>query len=297
MLLICVLLLCCITTSSATAYPEAKDCAYFSETWPGNHADEVLPGVWVGDICAAKNRNFLRDNEIKYIVDASQKWPQEKEVDYDPWPPGSLSLMRFITTITNVIFLDLLGYRDERDGPSVHQLEIDDGPIENVVLLKKKLSDAYDFLEKRRCWCDPIFIHCNAGRSRSALMATYYIARKYDLKPKVAYAHLQKKRPQAMMNEHFEKFALEGEFRESGDERTWNDYETEYRHGLEYTEGGNDEKFVTHERHCTKWGRGKTEVIDNDAKPIHVSLTEDTMCFDDGNCKKKNDDGEWVDVS
>lgn len=38
-------------------------------------ADEILPGIWLGNYEASQNLNFIRTNKIKYIINVSDNLP------------------------------------------------------------------------------------------------------------------------------------------------------------------------------------------------------------------------------
>lgn len=49
---------------------------------------EIIPGLWLGNITAAKNIDFLRNNNIKNIINITKNYPNyhQNEIDYLQFP-------------------------------------------------------------------------------------------------------------------------------------------------------------------------------------------------------------------
>lgn len=61
------------------------------------------------------------------------------------------------------------------------------------------VEKAVEFVEKIASEGKTCYIHCKAGRSRSATIATCYLIKKYDYMPNIALEHLKQKRRQIVL--------------------------------------------------------------------------------------------------
>uniref|UniRef100_A0A0N5CA69 Phosphatidylglycerophosphatase and protein-tyrosine phosphatase 1 n=1 Tax=Strongyloides papillosus TaxID=174720 RepID=A0A0N5CA69_STREA len=76
---------------------------------------------------------------------------------------------------------------------------------------RKNIVDAVSFIEEVNNEGKSVYVHCKAGRTRSATIAMCYLVKKYDYVPNIAMEFLKKKRPQIILrNAHWRSV---GEYR------------------------------------------------------------------------------------
>lgn len=74
-----------------------------------------------------------------------------------------------------------------------------------IQYIEEGLSVIDEEKQKKNC----VYVHCKAGKGRSAVMATCYVMKRYKLTPVDAIDFLERKRPQIRMNIHQRKVILE----------------------------------------------------------------------------------------
>ena len=113
-------------------------------------ANEIIPGLWLGDENAAKDYKFIKNAGINVVVNATKHIPNkfEKSIDYIRIPIND-------------------------PGPGVNADQ------EDNVLLLKMLTDLLPlmrlYLQKGR----RILVHCHAGRMRSATIVLCFLYKYY----------------------------------------------------------------------------------------------------------------------
>jgi len=112
-------------------------------------ADEILPGIWLGNEAVSQSRNFMKKNRIKLIVNATKNIPSKflGKIHYIRVPvddPGTLSA------------------RAEH---------ID----ENITIMRESLPIILMAIHKFHSKGHPILIHCHAGAQRSAIITAAYL--------------------------------------------------------------------------------------------------------------------------
>jgi dual specificity phosphatase 12 len=165
-----------------------------------NIADEIIPGLWVGDINSAKSIDFLRNNNIRLVINVTRDIPNYYEntdypVEYKRVPVDDSLLYSDISSMTYYL-------------PKVVKFIYENmghvAPYENKKLVSsyenKKLVSSYENKNGN------ILIHCQAGLQRSAIVAAAYLVKYHHMTPNDAMAFVESKRPAAFFYGHFPNF-------------------------------------------------------------------------------------------
>jgi protein-tyrosine phosphatase len=139
-----------------------------------NNADEVLPGLWLGNRGAAKDREFLARAKIHAVFNFSKDLPFEEGVERK--------------------------YRIPVDD-NLHPEE-----IRNLELWAPQFTDRM-LQEWNR---GPILVHCAAGMQRSAAAVAMFLIRWTSVAPSEAIHYVQLKRPIAFRPVANFKVAIQG---------------------------------------------------------------------------------------
>ncbi|KZV59928.1 hypothetical protein PENSPDRAFT_659853 [Peniophora sp. CONT] len=129
-----------------------------------SHMNEIVPGLWVGDLMSTKDLEALRDNNIHSILTAMR---------------GRIAINE--TFLRQQILLD-----DTEDADVLQHL------IPAITFINAEL-------EKGR----GVLVHCQAGMSRSATIAAAYLMYTRNIDVASAIEILQKARPQVQPNPGF----------------------------------------------------------------------------------------------
>ncbi len=128
----------------------------------GRPADEIVPGIWIGDYNDANNPDFIRKNKIGIILNLA------KELDDHHVVPG-VQLVK---------------------------VGLDDGTMANPGLFDK----AADVISNAVAAKNPILVHCAAGISRSSTAVITYLMQHKGKGWRAALKMLKAKRP--IINPH-----------------------------------------------------------------------------------------------
>ncbi|KAF3165536.1 dual specificity phosphatase 12 [Orbilia oligospora] len=152
--------------------------------------NEIIPGLYLGDIFAARNPSYLRDHGVTHILTIAR---------------GSLGLLSSTleSTDTEIPF-------DHR------QIELDDLPDEKLLeqlengisFIDSALSENFD--EGKEC---KVLVHCLQGMSRSTSFVIAYLVWKNRITVGNALEIVQEKRKKARPNSGFYRQLLEWETR------------------------------------------------------------------------------------
>jgi hypothetical protein len=123
----------------------------------GRDADEVVPGIWIGDYTDANNPAFIRKHKIGIVLNLA------KEIDD----------------------------RHVISGVQLVKVGMDDGVMANRGLLDK----AADVIANAVAAKNPVLVHCAAGISRSSTAVIAYLMRHKDKGWRAAMKALKQKRP------------------------------------------------------------------------------------------------------
>jgi protein-tyrosine phosphatase len=132
----------------AKCHKEREEYILLRSFWNGDSyttANEIIPGLWVGSICAASDEQFLQTNNIGLVVSMAQEWPIS----------GHMS---------GVNFIHVPGLGDSND--------------EDQELVRSSFETASSLITeymKRTSSEKSVLIYCNMGISRSVSAAIYHL--------------------------------------------------------------------------------------------------------------------------
>ena len=145
-------------------------CSYFNNNGNngnnGNNMDEIVPGLWIGNMEAANDLHLLKKNNIKYIFNISRDIPNFYEIS---------------------------------ENFKYYNFQVDDSLlIKDIDLMTQNLAILVNELDTRlRKKNGSILVHCYAGRQRSAIVVAAYLVFKYNMTPEDACQYILTRRPEA----------------------------------------------------------------------------------------------------
>ena len=142
-------------------------CSYFNNNSNNsNNMDEIVPGLWIGNMEAANDLHSLKKNNIKYIFNISRDIPNYYEID---------------------------------NNFEYYNFQVDDSLlIKDIDLMTQNLNILVNELDTRlRKKNGSILVHCYAGRQRSAILVAAYLVFKYNMTPEDACQYILTRRPEA----------------------------------------------------------------------------------------------------
>ena len=145
-------------------------CSYFNNNSNNsnnsNNMDEIVPGLWIGNMVAANDLHSLKKNNIKYIFNISRDIPNYYEIDKNF---------------------------------EYYNFQVDDSLlIKDIDLMTQNLNILVNELDTRlRKKNGSILVHCYAGRQRSAILVAAYLVFKYNMTPEDACQYILTRRPEA----------------------------------------------------------------------------------------------------
>jgi hypothetical protein len=146
-------------------------CVLYSKGYDANdektdHWSRVIPGLYIGDLYASVDQQFIYSKSIRYVVDLAN---------------GSQSKL-LIKPI------------------SVYKINIDDSPTSS---LKPYFSQSYNFMLDAMNKNQNILVFCRAGMSRSAAIVIYFLMKRYNISYYDGYRFVKSKRTLIEPNEGF----------------------------------------------------------------------------------------------
>lgn len=158
---------------------------------------EIISGfLWLGSCRDAKKRSLLADLGITHIFNCALEWKPR-------------STNNFIYKCGNIL----------------------DSPTQDLSLF---LAEAFEFLdEARRVPNQRVFVHCVAGKSRSATLTIAYLMRNEKLTLKQAYCLVKSRRPLILPNDGFMRQLLDFELQLYGyNTMTWGEWKDQTKCAL-----------------------------------------------------------------
>ena len=133
-----------------------------------DQANEIIPGLWLGDMYSAANLNFIKDKNIKAIINITPS----------------------------------LSNRFESLGIEYLKIPIDDSlKVSDINSMTAMLPLIVDHIHKMRdIKKKNLLIHCHAGMQRSAISVAAYLVSKYGMSPSKAISYIIARRPIAFYN-------------------------------------------------------------------------------------------------
>lgn len=141
----------------------------------GNAADEIVPGLWLGNRAAALDPEFLKANRIKAVFNCTKDIPFEASVQ-----------RRFRVPVD-----------DNLQEEEIRNMEL--WSYEIVYKIAHEMRRAHKE-------GDAILVHCAAGMQRSAAATAMYLIAMQNITTDQAIAYIKSKRPIAFFpSANFEK--------------------------------------------------------------------------------------------
>lgn len=134
-------------------------------TAANDDANEIMPGLYLGNYRVAKNLPLLKYMGVSHIVNCAKELPN--------------------------YFDSQFAYR---------HLPLDDHSTADV---SQYFSDTYRFIDDALSQGQKVYVHCAAGVSRSVTILTYYLSKKYAQTPEDVISSIQKIRTIANPNPGF----------------------------------------------------------------------------------------------
>ena len=142
-----------------------------------NDADLITKGLYLGNVCAAHDEQWLIDNDISVVISVAKEWK-----------PGAC---RFESLIKQ-LYYDIDDRNDEDEERVTRQFD--------------EVARVIDYHIKQE---ENVLIHCNMGISRSTTAVVRYLQLKY---PKKSYNTLlqlvKQRRPVATPNKLFSRILI-----------------------------------------------------------------------------------------
>lgn len=112
-----------------------------------NNVDEIIPGVWLGNYKSAIDLNFLKSNNINFIVNCTKDKPFYTEVYNNIVSNNSKTLI------------------------DTYRIPVNDSLLEcDIIIMEKYFRIIIPLLMKKYIKGERILIHCHAGKQRSAIV-------------------------------------------------------------------------------------------------------------------------------
>ncbi len=130
----------------------------------GNNADEILPGLWLGNMKAAHDIEFLKKHNIRTVFNCS------KDIEFHPY-----TIRRFRVPVD-----------DNLQQQEIRNLEL--WSFEVVSHIAKEYKEGHKIL-----------VHCAAGMQRSAAVMAMFLIATQRVSKDQAMNYIRSKRPIAFM--------------------------------------------------------------------------------------------------
>jgi rhodanese-related sulfurtransferase len=130
------------------------------EKYRRNDADEIIPGLWLGNFASSRDETFLKEKKIETVFNCTKDLP-------------------FSPIIRN-------RYRVPVDD------NLQEEEIRNLQLWSYEVT--YKLIQEMKKG-KPILVHCAAGMQRSAAVTAMYLIATHRMRPEQAKTYIQNKRP------------------------------------------------------------------------------------------------------
>ncbi|KAJ3043480.1 hypothetical protein HDV00_004869 [Rhizophlyctis rosea] len=130
--------------------------------------NEVVPGLYLGNLAAATDYDILKTHKITHVV-------QVLDEDWEPFAS---------------------------EGIQYHKIRIDDSPDERITQF---LDNAFDFIDSALAAGGVVLVHCQMGQSRSGAVMVGWIMRRDGIGYDEALRKVRERRLCVKPNEGFEK--------------------------------------------------------------------------------------------
>jgi predicted protein tyrosine phosphatase len=162
-------------------FPPSSNCDYLTAYLPLHQqasyrsADEILPGLWLGNECAATDAAFLAQVGIRVVITMSEEHALHTNL------PAHVTYYRFPLS------------DDENEG--------------NDAFILQMLAGATAAIQRHHaCQEEAVLVHCQMGISRSTSAIVYYLLKSHTYLTYVAAMRaIRAQRPAALPNVHFER--------------------------------------------------------------------------------------------
>ena len=143
--------------------------------------DEIVPGLWLGNACAAANATTLRRHNITTVVNAAQEWGRLAPIDIVPY-------------YVDARFDDIASNNDDVRNHMRRQMDV--GALAIYTALEGGHGD--------------VLVHCNMGVSRSTSIVVRYLMHYRTYSYADALAAIKAQRPIANPNRAFQEILSGG---------------------------------------------------------------------------------------
>jgi protein tyrosine/serine phosphatase len=130
------------------------------EKYRRNDADEIIPGLWLGNFASSRDETFLKEKKIETVFNCTKDLP-------------------FSPIIRN-------RYRVPVDD------NLQEEEIRNLHLWSYEVT--YKLIQEMKKG-KPVLVHCAAGMQRSAAVTAMYLIATHRMRPEQAKTYIQTKRP------------------------------------------------------------------------------------------------------
>jgi protein-tyrosine phosphatase len=127
----------------------------------------IIPNLYLGNIKAANDFDFLKNNKIEAIINCTENEP----------------------------------FHEYFNNKSTFRLSINDSKDpDNINKFKKEIIDSVEFINNSIESNKPVFVHCYWGLMRSATVVTAYLIKKYKMDIKDAINIVREQRSFALLS-------------------------------------------------------------------------------------------------
>ncbi len=138
------------------------------------HANEIIENLWIGSACIAADSQWLREHEIKYVMNMASEWHRLPGLD------------------SGVVGWVSWGIDDSLEDSNARSAQ-------------EALYWTGRIIERWKTQSGATLVHCNLGISRSTTAVAAYLQQHHNMSCDEAVALIQRKRAVAAPNQRFLK--------------------------------------------------------------------------------------------